>query len=201
MSDKRPIELGNHLQGQLLIAMPDMSDPRFKRCVVQLCAHSDDGAMGLIINNRLDDLNLGELFEQIELASADDEVPVSDANAGRPVYNGGPVDTHRGFVLHSPDYYSEDASLKVTETVCLTATPDVLNAIAIGEGPLSSLVALGYAGWSPGQLEAELGANVWLNCPSDPSIVFAQDDADKYALAMAKIGIDPSHLVSAAGRA
>ncbi len=181
--------------------MPDMSDPRFKRCVVQLCAHSDEGAMGLIINNRLDDLNLGQLFDQIELSSDEGEQTVGGANADRPVHNGGPVDSHRGFVLHSPDYYSKESTLRVTQTVCLTATPDVLAAIAKGEGPLNSLVALGYAGWSPGQLEAELGANVWLNCPSDPSIVFAEGDADKYALAMAKIGIDPSHLVSAAGRA
>lgn len=201
MSDKPSVELGSHLQGQLLIAMPDMSDPRFQRAVVQLCAHSDEGAMGLIVNKRVDDLDLGRLLEQIELAETDGETVLSEANAARPVHNGGPVESHRGFVLHSPDYYSKESTLKVSDAVCLTATPDVLAAIGAGEGPHHALIALGYAGWSPGQLEAELGANAWLNCPSDASIVFADEDADKYGMALSKLGIDPSHLVSAAGRA
>lgn len=201
MSNKPTVVLGSHLQGQLLIAMPDMSDPRFQRSVVQLCAHSEEGAMGLIINKRLDDLDLGQLLDQIELSEADGDGEVSDANARRPVYNGGPVENHRGFVLHSPDYFSKEATLKVNEGVCLTATADVLAAIAKGEGPLNALIALGYAGWSAGQLEAELAANAWLNCPADASIVFADDDGAKYDLALQKLGVDPSHLVSSAGRA
>jgi putative transcriptional regulator len=201
MSDKITVELGSHLQGQLLIAMPDMSDPRFQRSVVQICAHSDDGAMGLIINKRLDELDLGQLLEQIDLSETSVGSPLNEAIAKWPVYTGGPVENHRGFVLHSPDYYSNESTLDVSEAICLTATPDVLAAMAAGEGPHNALVALGYAGWSPGQLEAELGANAWLNCPSDASIVFADEGADKYALALSQLGVDPSHLVSSAGRA
>ena len=201
MDKKSSMLLGSNLQGQLLIAMPDMTDPRFHRSVVQLCAHSDEGAMGLIVNKRIDDLDLDSLIDQIDLPRAIGDGAVRAENGGRPVHNGGPVEGNRGFVLHSPDYFSKEASLKVVDGMCLTATTDILAAVATGEGPQYAIVALGYAGWSPGQLESEMAANAWLNCPTDPEIVFASDDATKYEKALSKLGIDPSHLVSAAGRA
>ena len=201
MNQKPSVLLGAHLQGQLLIAMPDMTDPRFHRSVVQICAHSDEGAMGLIINKRVENLDLDGLLDQIDLKTAIRDGDGRTESERRPVHNGGPVEANRGFVLHSPDYFSKEASLKVTDGICLTATTDILAAVATGEGPHHALVALGYAGWSPGQIEGELAANAWLNCPADPDIVFALDDETKYDMALAILGIDPSHLVSAAGRA
>jgi putative transcriptional regulator len=190
------------LTGQLLIAMPDMSDPRFARSVVYMCSHSDDGAMGLIVNKQIVDLDLEQLLGQIDIAAGDSDEPlITAANLGRPVHNGGPVEAHRGFVLHSPDYFSTTASLRIADDICLTATTDILTAIASGAGPHHALLALGYAGWSPGQLEAEIAANAWLTCPGDTLVVFADDNATKYSLALGKLGIEPSHLVSSAGRA
>ncbi len=201
MNDKPSVLLGSNLQGQLLIAMPDMTDPRFHRSVVQICAHSDEGAMGLIVNKRIEDLDLDSLLDQIDLTDSMGDGNVSAESVRRAVHNGGPVEANRGFVLHSPDYFSKEATLKVFDGICLTATTDILAAVATGEGPHHALVALGYAGWSPGQLESELAANAWLNCQTDPDIVFAIDDEAKYEKALSKLGIDPSHLVSAAGRA
>ena len=201
MNDKPSVLLGSNLQGQLLIAMPDMTDPRFHRSVVQICAHSDEGTMGLIVNKRIDDLDLDSLLDQIDLTDSMGDGYVSAESLRRPVHNGGPVEANCGFVLHSPDYFSKEATLKVIDSICLTATTDILAAVATGEGPHHALVALGYAGWSPGQLEGELAANAWLNCPTDPDIVFAIDDDAKYDKALSKLGIDPSHLVSTAGRA
>jgi putative transcriptional regulator len=201
MDKKSSMLLGSNLQGQLLIAMPDMTDARFHRSIVQLCAHSAEGAMGLIVNKRIDDLDLESLIDQIDLTDSLRDGDVSAESLRRPVHNGGPVEANRGFVLHSPDYFSKETTLKVTDSICLTATTDILAAVATGEGPHHALVALGYAGWSPGQLEGELAANAWLNCPTDPDIVFAIDDEAKYEKALSKLGIDPSHLVSAAGRA
>jgi putative transcriptional regulator len=190
-----------YLDGQLLIAMPVMSDPRFARSVIYLCAHSEDGAMGLIINQRASHISFPDLLERLGIVSADSEDGIADDVGAMSIHVGGPVETGRGFVLHSADYFVDDSTLPIDDGVCLTATIDILKAIAAGSGPNRAILALGYAGWSPGQLESEIQANGWLNCPSDPDLIFDSNLEAKYTRALAKIGIDPSHLVSDAGHA
>jgi putative transcriptional regulator len=193
----RPAAEG-YLDGQLLVAMPVMSDPRFARSVIYMCAHSEEGAMGLIINQRASHISFPDLLERLGIVSAEDDSAIS---GNMSIHVGGPVETGRGFVLHSSDYFADDSTLPIEDGVCLTATIDILRAIAAGHGPNRALLALGYAGWSPGQLESEIHANGWLNCPADPDLIFGPNLETKYSRAMAKIGIDPSHLVSDAGHA
>lgn len=190
-----------YLDGQLLIAMPTMSDERFARSVIYLCAHSPEGAMGLIINHRADHITFETLLERLEITKSDQPIVLPGDIAERHVHIGGPVETGRGFVLHSADYYADESTLEIDEDTSLTATIDILRAIANGEGPNRSLLALGYAGWTSGQLEHEIQENGWLHCPADPELVFDTDIDSKYQRALAKIGIDPSHLVSDAGHA
>jgi len=175
------------LAGQVLIAMPGMRDPRFHRTVVFLCAHSAEGAMGLIVNKPADSLALKDLFERLGIA-------VGGEIARRQVRFGGPVETGRGFVLHSADYRAENATLEVDETTSMTATLDVLHAMAEERGPVRSMVALGYAGWAPGQLEQEIQQNGWLCCPPDQELLFGERNEAKWERAMHKIGVDPSVL-------
>lgn len=189
------------LDGQLLIAMPSMSDKRFARSVIYLCAHSEDGAMGLIINHRADNITFESLLERLDVKGADQAILVPDAVREQHVHFGGPVETGRGFVLHSADYYADESTLEIDEQTSLTATIDILKAIATGEGPERSMLALGYAGWASGQLESEIQSNGWLHCEADPELVFDPELDSKYERALAKIGIDPSHLVSDAGHA
>jgi putative transcriptional regulator len=189
------------LDGHLLIAMPLMSDPRFARSVVYLCAHSEEGAMGLIINQRAPHISFPDLLERLGIVRSKTEDDRSREILSMSIHVGGPVETGRGFVLHSADYFANDSTLPIEDGVCLTATIDILKAIAAGEGPDQAILALGYAGWSPGQLENEIQANGWLNCPADPDLIFDPDVESKYTRAFAKIGIDPSHLVSDAGHA
>lgn len=190
------------LDGQLLVAMPLMTDRRFARSVIYMCAHSDDGAMGLIINQRATHITAPDLLERLGIDTrAGDGDEVSEDILSLPIQVGGPVETGRGFVLHSGDYFSEDSTLTIESGICLTATIDILKAIASGNGPDKALLALGYSGWSPGQLESEIQANGWLSCPADPEIVFGTDLEAKYTRAMAKLGINLSHLVSDAGHA
>jgi putative transcriptional regulator len=182
------------LTGELLVAMPQMMDPRFARSVVYICAHSGEaGAMGLVINKPLGSLTMGELFAQLDITP-------SGSAASRPVHFGGPVEAGRGFVLHSADY-NEDATLVVDDKIALTATLDVLRAIGQGRGPHQSLFALGYAGWAPGQLDAEIQANGWLSVPADEAIVFGPDHERKWQRALAKLGVDLTMLSSEAGHA
>jgi putative transcriptional regulator len=182
-----------YLQGKLLVAMPTMSDPRFERSVIYLCAHSAGGAMGLVINKRLDSITFPDLLRQLGL-----EPPTVEP--GIQIHFGGPVEPGRGFVLHSTDFMRE-ASILIGDDVGLTATIDVLKAMAAGEGPRRSLVALGYAGWAPGQLDAEIQANGWLHAPADQEIIFGTDDAAKWPLAVRKVGIDLAQLSTDAGHA
>lgn len=190
------------LDGQLLVAMPLMTDRRFARSVIYMCAHSDDGAMGLIINQRATHITAPDLLERLGIDTrAGDGDEVSEDILSLPIQVGGPVETGRGFVLHSGDYFSEDSTLTIESGICLTATIDILKAIASGKGPDKALLALGYSGWSPGQLESEIQANGWLSCPADPEIVFGTDLEAKYTRAMATLGINLSHLVSDAGHA
>lgn len=192
-----------NLEGQLLIAMPSIADDRFEHAVIYVCAHSDDGAMGIIINQKAPQIDFLELLEQLEILpeSEDQAINIPKSIIDMNVHMGGPVETGRGFVLHSPDYFADNATLAINDSVYLTATIDILKAIANGSGPQKSLLALGYAGWSPGQLEAEIQDNGWLNCPGDASIVFDHNLEGKYQKALSALGINPSHLVSSPGHA
>jgi len=181
------------LTGQMLIAMPAMTDPRFAQSVVYLCAHSAEGAMGLVINRPLARPSFDELLKQLELS------PLPPARRIR-LIEGGPVDHGRGFVLHSTDWTSDD-SLKVTGTVALTSSLDVLKAIAEGGGPKEGFLALGYAGWGPGQLDSEMQQNAWLSVPAVDTLVFDPDDETKWRRALATLKIDPLLLSGSAGRA
>lgn len=189
-----------YLEGQLLVAMPIMTDRRFLRSVIYMLAHSHEGAMGLIINQQAPNLSFGELMKQLKISVAEEDEVLPEANEIR-VHVGGPVDTQRGFVLHTPDYCSQDSTLSIDRTMSLTATVDILKAMAGGRGPDRAILALGYSGWSPGQLEDEIQANGWLHCPADPDLVFHPEIGTKYQRALSRIGIDPSHLVSEAGHA
>lgn len=189
------------LEGQLLVAMPSMSDRRFARSVIYICAHSDEGAMGLIVNQRANNISAPDLLERLGISPRGEDDTVSNDLLELSIQVGGPVETGRGFVLHSADYFAADSTLSIEQGVCLTATIDILKAIVKGTGPNRAILALGYSGWSPGQLESEIQANGWLNCPADPDIIFDDELDTKYARAMAKLGIDLSHLVNDAGHA
>lgn len=184
---------GDYLTGQLLIAMPGMSDPRFVRSVIFMCAHNEDGAMGLVINRELGSLSFTDLLQQLGVEQTADLEPV-------PVHFGGPVETGRGFVLHSSDYRQE-GTLVVNGDIALTATIDILRAIAEGKGPRQRLLALGYAGWAPGQLESEIQANGWLAVKADADLVFDRGLDTKWHRALAKLGIDAVMLSAEGGRA
>ncbi len=182
-----------YLDGQLLVAMPSMGDERFQRSVIFMCAHSEQGAMGLIVNRIADQVSFRDLLQQLQI-----EVPSSHREIN--VHTGGPVETGRGFVLHTADY-SQESTLRVDDEFGLTATADILKSIACGEGPTRSMLALGYAGWSPGQLDAEIQANGWLHVASDVELVFDGDLDGTWVRSIQKMGIDPSFLSLEAGHA
>lgn len=190
-----------YLDGQLLLAMPAMIDQRFSRAVIYMCAHSADGAMGIVVNQRAPQLTFPRLLEQLEIDLSAPEGGITIPLEKMAVHFGGPVETRRGFVLHTSDYYVADSTLPIDENVCLTATTDILRAIASGSGPARSLLALGYAGWGPGQLESEIHANGWLTCPGDLDIIFDHNLDGKYERALATLGVHPSFLVNDAGHA
>lgn len=192
--DTRVNEGENFLEGKLLIAMPGMADERFAQTVIYMCAHSAKGAMGIVINKPIPGLSFAELMKQLQI----DTKPVL---GDLPILYGGPVETGRGFVLHSGDYEGSDSTLPVSEDISLTATLDILRAIAEGRGPKHALFALGYAGWGAGQVENEFQFNGWLHCHADPAIVFGTDANAKWSTALARLGIGPSGLVADAGRA
>src|SRR5271168_3743281 len=181
------------LTGQLLIAMPAMEDPRFSQSVIYLCAHTPEGAMGLVLNRPLQRPRFDDLLRQLEVA------PVPPARRIT-LCAGGPMDNARGFVLHTTDWTGE-GSLRVDETVALTASLDVLKAIAEGRGPREGLLALGYAGWGPGQLDNEIQQNAWLSVPADDTLVFDSGHDTKWRRAFAKLKVDPLQLSDAAGHA
>jgi putative transcriptional regulator len=189
------------LDGQMLIAMPSMGDERFARAVIYMCAHSADGAMGIIVNQPAAHISFSDLLVQLEVVPAADLIQLPQQAGGVKVLKGGPVDTQRGFVLHSADFFIENSTLPIDEGICLTATLDILKAIARGDGPASAVLALGYAGWAPGQLETEIHQNGWLHCAADRELIFGPDTQGKYALALKKIGIEVGMLSSEAGHA
>ena len=190
-----------YLEGQVLVAMPGMADQRFARSVIYLCAHSKEGAMGLIINQRAKRVKFADLLVQLEVIDEQEAIRLPQRAGGMQVLKGGPVETQRGFVLHSSDYHVEDTTMPIDATVSLTATVDILRAIAKDAGPYQAVLALGYAGWAAGQLEKEIQQNGWLSCEADADLVFGADLESKYARAMRKIGIDPAMLVNDAGHA
>ncbi|HXZ15181.1 MAG TPA: YqgE/AlgH family protein [Roseiarcus sp.] len=189
------------LEGQFLIAMPALREGPFARSVVYMCAHREDGAMGLIINQRVDEIDFTQLLTQLGVVPAGPAIRLPSRAEAVRVIRGGPVEAGRGFVLHSSDYDSTDSTVKIADDVCLTATIDILRAIAGGAGPAHAVLALGYAGWSSGQLESEILANGWLTCPADPDLIFDPDDASKYDRALAKLGVHVGMLSSDAGHA
>ncbi|UCH73766.1 MAG: YqgE/AlgH family protein [Rhodospirillales bacterium] len=182
-----------YLTGQLLIAMPNMQDPRFERSVIYLCVHNAEGAMGLVINQIADELSFPDLLDQLGIETLGGE-------AGIPIHVGGPVESGRGFVLHTSDY-AQNSTIRVNETVSLTATVDILKDIADGRGPRRALLALGYAGWGAGQLDGEIQQNSWLNVNADESLLFGDHPDTKWEQSLAKLGIDLSLLSGEAGHA
>src|SRR5881394_1948529 len=190
-----------YLDGQLLIAMPVMGDPRFERSVIYMCAHSSEGAMGIIVNRPAGSIDFPELLLQLKIIKKADQIKLPENAETMKVLKGGPVETGRGFVLHSSDFFIEDATLPIDDGICLTATVDILKAIARGGGPKHAILALGYAGWGPGQLETEIQGNGWLHCAADQDLIFGSDVEEKYLRALHKIGIDPGMLSNEAGHA
>jgi putative transcriptional regulator len=182
------------LEGKLLIALPGMTDKRFAQTVIFMCGHSATGAMGIVINKPIPDLSFAQLMEHLKISTDSDVTP------DYPILYGGPVESGRGFVLHSGDYQASD-SLPVSEEISLTATVDVLRDMAAGKGPKRVLFALGYAGWAPGQIENEFHENGWLHCDADPALVFGTQPDALWRTALARLGVGPSGLVADMGRA
>jgi putative transcriptional regulator len=199
LRDKSTNGRGGFLDDQFLIAMPGMKDDRFARAVIYVCAHSDEGAMGLIVN-QAQQMLFPDLLVQLGILDEQEAIRLPPPARDFVVRNGGPVDRSRGFVLHSGDYRVE-SSLVVSNDICLTATVDILRAISSGNGPRQALMALGYAGWAAGQLENEIAENGWLTCPATPELLFDADIDHQYDKALASIGIDLAHLSGAAGHA
>jgi putative transcriptional regulator len=191
----------SYLDGQVLIAMPGMGDPRFDHSVIYLCVHSESGAMGIIVNKVAPMMNFGDLVSRLDIVPETGGFHIPEEIMGMAVQFGGPVEPGRGFVLHTSDYFSADSSLPVTPRIALTATLDILRAMAKGEGPQRAMLALGYSGWAPGQLEDEIQHNGWLHCAADEELLFGTAHEDKYGHALAKIGVDPAMLSSEAGHA
>jgi putative transcriptional regulator len=187
------------LDDQFLIAMPGMKDDRFARSVIYVCAHSDEGAMGLIIN-QAQQMLFPDLLVQLGILDEQEAIRLPAPARDFPIRNGGPVDRSRGFVLHTGDY-KVDSSLPVSDDICLTATVDILRAISLGRGPRRALMALGYSGWGAGQLEREIADNGWLTCPAIPEFLFDSDMDRKYDRILASIGVDLAHLSATAGHA
>lgn len=182
------------LEGKLLVAMPSMGDPRFEHSVILLCAHSEKGAMGLILNKPSADIRMSDVLDQLEISGSNDAQKMV-------VHYGGPVETGRGFVLHSADYTSSLHTMKVAGGFGMTATLDILEEIAQGDGPDSALMMLGYAGWGPHQLEGEIAANGWLTTDASPQLVFQVPARDKWAASLESLGVDPISLSATAGNA
>jgi putative transcriptional regulator len=190
-----------YLDGQMLIAMPAMGDERFSRSLIYICAHSSEGAMGIIVNHPAPNINFSDLLVKLNVIPSADVIQLPGRAGVVKVMRGGPVETERGFVLHSADFFIENSTLPIDDGICLTATIDILKAIARGDGPASAILALGYAGWAPGQLENEMQSNGWLHCTADSELIFGPDIRGKYEKALKKIGIDLGMLSNEAGHA
>jgi len=198
---KSPKGRRGFLDGQMLIAMPSMRDERFARTLIYMCAHSSEGAMGIVVNQPAADISFPDLLVKLDVIPANERIQLPRRAGTIKVLKGGPVETQRGFVLHTADFFIENSTLPIDEGICLTATLDILKAIARDEGPANAVLALGYAGWAPGQLEKEIQHNGWLHCTADSDLVFGTDTGGKYEKAMGKLGIDLGMLSSEAGHA
>src|SRR3984893_9322697 len=190
-----------YLDGQMLIAMPAMLDDRFARSLIYVCAHSSEGAMGIVVTHPAPNINFSDLLVKLDVIPAADRIQLPRRAGGVKVMRGGPVETERGFVLNSADFFIENSTLPIAERIWRTATIDICKAFAGGDGPASAILALGYAGWAPGQLETEIQGNGWLRCTADSELVFGPDVGGKYDKALKKIGIDLGMLSSEAGHA
>ncbi|HQZ12102.1 MAG TPA: YqgE/AlgH family protein [Devosia sp.] len=191
----------NSLKGQFLVAMPSMGDDRFRDTVIYIVGHGDEGAMGLVVNQSLDDMRFADIIEELKLGDREDIIHLPEPVRNRQVLRGGPVQTSRGFVLHSADYFRHENSYPVSDDVCLTATLDILKSIAFQNAPADALFALGYCGWSPGQLEIELKHNGWLTVPFVRDLLFETPIAERYDAALAQLGITRATLSSTSGNA
>jgi len=194
-------EATDTLEGQFLIAMPSMADSRFEHSVIYMCSHSDQGAMGLVVNQVARHLSLEDLLIQLDIVNDDSAIRLPPQVRDMNVHKGGPVEVERGFVLHSDDFMLNHSTLTIDNGICLTATLEILRALAQGGGPAQAMLALGYAGWGPGQLETEIQSNGWLTAPADPEILFDADSTSKWHRALGSLGIDPAMLFSDAGHA
>ena len=190
-----------YLDGQMLIATPTMQDERFARTVIYVCAHSSEGAMGIVVNQPARHISFRDLLVKLDVISPSNPIVLPKSADGVKVLKGGPVETERGFVLHSADFFIENSTLPIDEGICLTATLDILKAIARGDGPDKAILALGYAGWAPGQLDNEMQHNGWLHCAADKDLIFGIDIEAKYERALGKIGVRPGMLSSDVGHA
>ncbi len=188
------------LCGKFIIAMPGMGDARFEKTVIYICAHSDEGAMGFIINQPLEAPTTSEFFCQLEIISQEESLSLTNSVLSNTLHAGGPVEPGRGFVLHSSDFQSE-ATVEVNKKVSLTATLEVLRAIADGKGPNANMITLGYSGWSAGQLEDEIISNGWLTVDADEDIIFDKRNDTKYSRSLKLLGVDESLLSSSSGHA
>ncbi|EFO34471.1 conserved hypothetical protein [Roseibium sp. TrichSKD4] len=191
----------NSLEGQMLIAMPNMEDGRFDHSVIYMCSHSEQGAMGLVLNQVARHLSFEDLLLQLDIVNDETAIRLPSGVREMSVFKGGPVEVERGFVLHSDDFVIDRSTLPIDNGICLTATLEILKAMADGSGPEHALLALGYSGWAPGQLESEIQANGWLTAPAAPDLVFDADTGEKWQRAMMSIGIDPAMLYGEAGHA
>ena len=198
MTDTR---LASSLEGQMLIAMPNMDDGRFDHSVIYMCSHSEQGAMGLVLNQVARHLSFEDLLLQLDIVNDESSILLPKNIRGMNVYKGGPVEVERGFVLHSDDYVIARSTLPIDNGICLTATLEILKAMADGRGPEHALLALGYAGWGPGQLETEIQANGWLTGPADPGLIFDPESDRKWQRAMESLGIDPAVVIRESGHA
>ena len=190
-----------YLDGQMLIATPAMLDERFLRSVIYICAHSSEGAMGIVVNQPASHISFPDLLVKLDVIPAEDMIQLPRRANKLKILKGGPVEAERGFVLHSADFFIENSTLPIDEGICLTATLDILKAIARGDGPRSAVLALGYAGWAPGQLEHEIQDNGWLHCSADTDLLFGTNVEAKYDRALNKIGVRPGMLSSEVGHA
>lgn len=191
---EQPESAAQSFRNSILIATPDMGDPRFRFTVIYIVSHDRSGTMGIIINKDKPGVVISDLLDQVGISG---EVRVADS----PVLNGGPVDIDRGFVLHSSDYFKPESSLKISETLSLTSTKDVLESLVTDDHPTNALLAVGYAGWGPGQLEKEIAQNSWLVADADDALIFSPDFSEKWATVLTNMGIDPSSLSQSGGRA
>jgi putative transcriptional regulator len=189
------------LRGQFLVAMPGMGDERFHDTVIYIVGHGDEGAMGLVVNQPVEDMRFADILEELGLGEKKEIIQLPSMVRDREVLRGGPMQRGRGFVLHSPDYFREENTYEVSDEICLTATLDILKSMAFKTAPADAVFALGYCGWAPGQLENELSLNGWLTVPFSRNLLFGTALADRYDIALGQLGITRASLSGAAGHA